>query len=163
MTPSFIINEMNNLKFKGVVPTKQNSQFLIIFLIMIILAAFIDQMIHLRDSMSMYDPNALNQDPTTLWAERLERIKNDLPVIGVVGYLSEMDYPGLKYDIIDADEEFVMTQYTLTPLILDRGSSEHDYIIANIVGEGPFDFEEVFGLRVVNEYGFGIYLLEPIP
>ena len=154
---------MDNLKFNGGKPSKLNSKFLIILLFVILLAAFIDQVLHLKDSLAAYDPNALNQDPTTLWAERLARIKNDLPANGVVGYLSEMDYPGLKYDIIDADEEFVMTQYTLTPLILDRGSSEHDYIIANIVGEGPFDFEEVFGLRVVNEYGFGIYLLEPIP
>lgn len=152
-------NSPLSLKFhSSITPT-----YKIILLIIIALAALIDQIINLRDSLVIYDPNSLNQDPTTLWAERLQRIKNDLPESGVVGYLSEMDYPGLKYDIIDSDEEFVMTQYNLAPLILDRGSSHHDFVIANVVGDGPFNFEEVFGLRVVNNYGYGIYLLEPIP
>jgi len=147
-----------NLKIHSTLPPT----YTIILLIIIALAALTDQFINLRDSLETWDPNALNQDPTTLWAERLQKIRNDLPEEGVVGYLSEMDYPGLSYDIIDSDEEFVMTQYMLTPLILDRGNPNYDLVIGNFVGKGPFEFEEVFGLQVVNEYGFGIYLLEPI-
>lgn len=147
-----------NLKIHSTLPPT----YTIILLIIIALAALTDQFINLRDSLETWDPNSLNQDPTTLWAERLQKIKNDLPEEGVVGYLSEMDYPGLSYDIIDSDEEFVMTQYMLTPLILDRGNPNYDLVIGNFVGKGPFKFEEVFGLQVVNEYGFGIYLLEPI-
>jgi hypothetical protein len=134
-----------------------------IFLAFIIaLITLADQYLFFRESSNVWDPNKINQDPTTLWAERLQNIKSDLPDKGVVGYLSEMDYPGLSYNIIDSDEEFVMTQYNLAPLILDRGNPNHQLVIANIVGDGPFDFEGVFGLRVINNYGYGIYLLEPI-
>ncbi len=162
MWRSFIINAMNTQKHKMGITSKQNSTYQLVFVFIIMLVAFFDQIINLRDSLVIYDPNALNQDPTTLWAERLQRVKNDLPESGVVGYLSEMDYPGLSYDIIDSDEEFVMTQYMLTPLILDRGNPNYDLVIGNFVGKGPFNFEEVFGLQVVNEYGYGIYLLGPI-
>ncbi len=97
-----------------------------------------------------------------MWAERLERIKNDLPESGIVGYISEMDCPGMPFGLIDSDEEFVMTQYSLAPLVLDRGNPRHNYVIGNIVGEGPFEFEKLFDLEIKKDYGYGIYLLGPV-
>lgn len=148
------------IKFKQSISNK--STFTMLVLVIMALAALIDQFIFFQEGKQIWNPQMINQDATTMWAERLERIKKDLPSSGIVGYISEMDYPGMSYSLIDSDEEFVMTQYTLVPLILDRGNPQHDYVIGNIVGEGPFEFEKLFGLEVKKEYGYGIYLLGPV-
>ena len=140
----------------------KKSTYTMLVLVIMAMAALVDQIIYFQESKQIWNPQMINQDATTMWAERLERIKKDLPETGIVGYISEMDYPGMPFGLIDSDEEFVMTQYTLVPLILDRGNPHHDYVIGNIVGEGPFEFEELFGLEIKKEYGYGIYLLGPV-
>ncbi len=101
-----------------------------------------------------------NNDPVTQWQARLERIKQDLPASGVVGYISEQDMENMPFDAVDSDEEFVITQYSLAPLVLDRGNAQHAYVIGNfnITPDEEALLEPYFGVKMIGSYGMGIYL-----
>lgn len=59
------------------------------------------------------------------WTERLEPVKTALPIQrGVIGYVGEWDVPGTSYSYWDQESEFMLAQYTLAPLILERGAVE---------------------------------------
>lgn len=107
----------------------------------------------------LWNPDMLNKDAAATWGDRLRGIRDDIPPRGVIGYLSEDNYPGLPFSPTDMDEEFALTQYTLAPLILDRGSAGHRQIIGNFAGEFPYQFERDLGVLMVTNYGYGIYLL----
>jgi hypothetical protein len=48
--------------------------------------------------------------------------KKALPIKrGVIGYVSEQDVPGAKYEYWDTETEFLLTQYAMAPLILKKG------------------------------------------
>jgi hypothetical protein len=104
--------------------------------------------------------STVNDGPTQ-WEQRVQRIKADLPSSGVIGYLSERDVPGLDFNPIDADEELAMTQYFLAPLIVEEGASRQ-YIFANFSDPQVkiASVERQFGIRMLNNYGMGIYLFE---
>jgi hypothetical protein len=103
------------------------------------------------------------QDPATAWEDRLRAVRDALPPSGSVGYISEQNIPGLKYNPIDSDEEFAMTQYFLVPRILVRGSVL-DYSVGNLnlKGDSQIDLKMVFGVQRVTSYGLGIYLFQRV-
>lgn len=99
-------------------------------------------------------------DDVTIWQERINKLTGSLPPSGVIGYLSERDFPGLGGDAADQDEEFAMTQFAISPRILEQGASR-DYIIANLAhtkGELVRALATGLGLRVQAEFGNGLYL-----
>jgi hypothetical protein len=56
------------------------------------------------------------------WENRFDAVKEIIPINrGIVGYLGEWDVPGIEYEPSDQRAEFLLTQYTLAPLILVRG------------------------------------------
>lgn len=110
-----------------------------------------------------WNPHMLNQDAASEWERRLRGIQDDLPRQGMVGYVSEQDYPGIIYSATDQDEEFSLSQYALAPLILDRGNTHHELVIGNFAGETNYQFEAVLGLKLIHNYGYGIYLFEGSP
>jgi len=58
------------------------------------------------------------------WERRFEEAREIIPIKrGVIGYLGEWDIPGTKYDAADQTAEYLLTQYTLAPLILERGAN----------------------------------------
>ena len=58
------------------------------------------------------------------WEADMILLRESLPVNrGVVGYISEEDVAGLKYEYWDNETEFLLTQYALAPLILKKGLS----------------------------------------
>lgn len=107
---------------------------------------------------SVWNPHGLNTDAASMWEERLALLKADLPAKGVIGYISEMDYPGVPYGAVDQDEEFVLTQYTLAPLILDRGNTHHELVMGNFSEIYDYQFEKDLGLHLIFDYGYGIFL-----
>jgi len=103
----------------------------------------------------------INQDASSLWEKRIENLKADLPETGEIGYLSEMDIPGMENDPVDTNEEYVLTQYFLAPRKIIR-SSHYPLVIgnfANIDIQHESDLETLIGLDVIASYGYGIYLL----
>jgi hypothetical protein len=104
----------------------------------------------------------IEPDPVSGWNDRLQPLMESLHSEGVVGYVSEQDLPDLEYSPGDSDEEFAMTQYFLAPIILDRGSTAHRYVIGNFSLPAGYEphFEERLGVIVIKNYGMGIYLFE---
>lgn len=116
-----------------------------------------------RWAKTSWDPSAIGQDARTLWEQRLEELRDDLPKDGLVGYVSEQDIPGAPFDPIDTNEEYALTQYFLAPLILQRGAG-YEYVIGNF-GSPDYDYrvEENLGIELVASYGMGIYLYKGSP
>lgn len=91
-------------------------------------------------------------DDVTRWENRLAGLKSRIPPnAGTVGYLSAD--PQLI--------EFYLTQYTLIPLVLQRGAA-YDWIIANYPGktiqvvlQKQLDLEKYS----VENFGYGLYLI----
>jgi hypothetical protein len=91
-------------------------------------------------------------DDITRWENRLAALKSQIPLsAGRVGYISS-DPQG---------NEFVLTQYTLIPLVLERGTAP-DWIIANYPGktihrvlQNQLEIENY----TVESYGYGLYLV----
>lgn len=55
--------------------------------------------------------------------KRLEPAREAIPFQrGVIGYLGEWDVPGIGTEFRDQQVEFLLAQYTLAPLILQRGA-----------------------------------------
>ena len=58
------------------------------------------------------------------WEARLQPVREALPVQrGVIGFIGEWDVPGVEFSAGDQETEFILTQYTLAPLILARGAA----------------------------------------
>jgi hypothetical protein len=109
----------------------------------------------------LWDPAAINKDAASMWNNRLEGLRADLPDQGQIGYLSEIDIPGMAFDIVDTNEEYVLTQYFLAPNILIRGR-DFPYVVGNFTDaeiQEDSQLETLTGLKVLASYGEGIYLL----
>ena len=74
----------------------------------------------------------LNNDPITEWEIRFQPIKKLLPFQrGAVGYITNSDVPGAKYDSNNEQGEYTLTQYAMAPIILVRGDNE-EWTIADL-------------------------------
>jgi hypothetical protein len=61
-------------------------------------------------------------DALDRWEADMRLAKKALPIKrGVIGYVSEQDVPGAKYEYWDTETEFLLTQYAMAPLILKKG------------------------------------------
>lgn len=74
-------------------------------------------------------------DMVTAWDRRMRKIREILPDHGVIGYLADWDIPGVKYGSSDQEVEFLLAQYTVAPVILERGA-DHDLILGNFNDSG---------------------------
>ena len=84
---------------------------------------------NLRAAMAI---GSLNHDPVTQWEVRFQAVKKLLPFKrGVVGYITNSDVPGAKYDPNNEQGEYTLTQYSMAPIILVRGDNEA-WTIANL-------------------------------
>lgn len=115
-----------------------------------------------RQVLSTYRLYRVDSDPMINWARRVEGIKEDVSVTTrILGYVTESDMPWYSLNEIDRDEEFVMTQYFLAPLILQPGLN-HPLVIGNLAGEEGIVkvAEDYFGMRLISPYRGGIYLFQ---
>ena len=84
---------------------------------------------NLRSAMAI---GSLTSDPVTQWEVRFQAVKKLLPFQrGVIGYLTNSDVPGAKYDVNNEDGEYTLTQYSMAPIILVRGDNE-EWTFANL-------------------------------
>ncbi len=108
-----------------------------------------------------WKPELAAQDSVTGWEQRVSRIRLPANVGNEVGYLADWDIdPG--YDPIGQDEEYVLTQYALAPLIVKRGDA-NEWIVANLTRPGADDWlRERFRNAKIHYYGWGIYLIHKL-
>ncbi len=105
-----------------------------------------------------YDYSNDKSDYVSGWESRLADLKKDIPAGQErIGYVSDWDINGFDKD---AYIEFVLTQYTLAPLFLERNLN-HEWIVAN---SNSNDFLNWFADQMTEEYsvhsfGNGIYLI----
>ena len=77
---------------------------------------------NLRASMTVGNPNV---DTIAQWELRFNPIKKMLPFKrGVVGYITNSDVPGAKFDANNEQGEYTLTQYAMSPIVLVRGDNE---------------------------------------
>ena len=98
-------------------------------------------------------------DGISVWEQRLSRLKDNLPPDGIIGYVSDWDIPG-EESSSDLETEYRLTQYTLAPLVLTRGTG-YNLVVGNIAST-PLDdnLQKILKVKIIEDYGFGIYLLE---
>jgi hypothetical protein len=113
-----------------------------------------------RQTAGLWSPQRIGQDAASTWPDRLLLVQQDLPPTGVIGYISEQDYPGAPFSPIGQDEEYVLTQYVMAPLILDRGSVKHEFVLGNFSNPYDYDFTAVLGVYLIYDYGYGISLFK---
>ena len=97
------------------------------------------------------------------WEKRFEPIKGDLPFqYGVVGYVADWDIPGLEYDPANTEAEHILTQYTLTPIVVSRDVSQ-EWIIVNL-DAANFDMwlASQEGNFEMTRYKYNLYLVHRI-
>jgi hypothetical protein len=94
------------------------------------------------------------------WERRLAPLKKIMPLSpGVVGYVSDAGSVGIGYYALDAQIEYMLTQYTMAPIIV-APDSNHDWIIGDLSKEGynswlqanPGKFDTI-------SLNYGIYLI----
>jgi hypothetical protein len=93
--------------------------------------------------------------------DRLEDLRQFIPLErGVIGYLSNEDIETAEYTPGNASGEYVLAQYALSPLILDRGEY-HEWNILNMTSDAFKIWDEKYGhdFQLIKSGG-GFYLIQ---
>jgi hypothetical protein len=120
--------------------------------------------ITLRSIWSGYRVYRTGTDGPSIWVQRMSSLDQALPKsFDVLGYISEGEVPGVEFNPIDHDEEFVMSQYFLAPRVLELGA-DRPLVMVNISSPSvkPADLEARFHLKLVKNYGWGIALYKQV-
>jgi hypothetical protein len=75
------------------------------------------------------------EDMVSAWEKRLRKSRLLLPNNGIIGYMADWDLPDKSFASKDQQIEFLLSQYTLAPLILVRGT-DHKVIFGNFGDTG---------------------------
>jgi hypothetical protein len=109
------------------------------------------------------DTDNIGNDMVSTWDRRMRKLLPDLPDHGVIGYLADWDIPDYVYGHSDQTVEFILSQYALAPLTLQRGT-DYPVIIGNFSDAGdPKKIPgvlELFNLKILMEHTNEILLLE---
>jgi hypothetical protein len=102
-------------------------------------------------------------DMVTAWDRRLRKVRSILPESGVIGYVADWDIPGYTYGSSDQEVEFLLAQYTVAPVVLQRGT-DHNLILGNFSDNGdPTKIDKVqeqLGIKLLQAYSNEIFLFE---
>lgn len=132
--------------------------FQILFLITLLAAAVNSGIFQWLDALHIWDSQQVNRDTASEWEKHLTPLKNDLPTRGVIGYIFQNGTPpDFILDSMDDQEEYFLTQYTLAPLIVVRGTSPQ-WVIGNFSEKSPLS--KIQDHQIIHSYGWGIYLMQ---
>jgi hypothetical protein len=98
------------------------------------------------------------------FSERIQKRTHSLPFSrGVLGYLSDEHVAGIDHDADNEDIEYVLAQYAVIPLILNKGVY-HEWNILNMSVEAYEAWLAAHGAeyRLVSSGG-GFYLVQRLP
>jgi hypothetical protein len=124
-----------------------------------ILVCLYSSVSYLVDNVRAWNPRLITNDGVYDWDERLADLRADLPPdVKVVGYVSDWDVLP-EYNYPNNETEYVLTQYTMAPVIVAREAG-HDWVIVNLT---PKDFETWRATQPadieVTKYPLGLFLV----
>ena len=126
---------------------------------LLVLVSVYSSIVYLIESIQAWNPRLITNDGVYDWDVRLANLRADLPPeVDVVGYVSDWDVLP-EYDYPNNETEYVLTQYTMAPVIVAR-DSEREWLIVNL---SPKDFEAWAATQSPNikvtKYKLGLYLV----
>ena len=124
-----------------------------------ILVAVYSSATYLINNIKAWNPRLITNDGVYDWDTRLADLRADLPPdVEVVGYVSDWDISP-DYNYPNNETEYVLTQYTLAPVIVTR-DAEREWVIVNLA---PKDFETWLATQPtdikVTRYPLGLFLV----
>ena len=128
-------------------------------LVLFILVSAYSSVAYLIERIQAWDPILITNDGVYDWDTRLSVLRADLPLeVKVVGYVSDWDVLP-EYDYANNETEYVLTQYSMAPVIVARGG-EQKWVIVNLA---PKDFEtwratQPDNIKVIK-YPLGLFLV----
>ena len=103
-------------------------------------------------------------DQVSNWETRLKPVLSHLPPdVTILGYVADWDLPDVQYNLVDQDQEYVLTQYALAPRMIEPGI-EYEWIIGNFV-EPSYRvwLDAKVGHYKLFQFGKGIFLIHRLP
>ena len=105
-----------------------------------------------------WNPGFIANDMISSWDKRMAGLRADLPAdVKTIGYVGNWDIlPASDTIYADEETEFVLTQYALSPVIIERGDKE-EWVILNLspkaydiwIQRQPQDMKIIdYGLRI---------------
>jgi len=101
-----------------------------------------------------------NNDYVSGWEKRMELVKKRLPEgITVIGYVADWDIPGISMNLIDLDNEYMLTQYSLVPIKVVPGL-EAEWILGNF-GSPSYQawLDKSLQDYEIRDLGYHLYLI----
>jgi hypothetical protein len=94
------------------------------------------------------------------WEARIGPARERLPIRrGTIGYVGEWDVPGVPYAFWDQESEFLLSQYTLAPLVLKKGAAA-EWNVAVLSPKPYAAWKRLYGGKfTVMDVGHGVYIL----
>ena len=128
-------------------------------IILFILVAVYSSATYLINNIKAWNPRLITNDGVYDWDTRLADLRADLPPdVEVVGYVSDWDISP-DYNYPNNETEYVLTQYTLAPVIVTR-DAEREWVIVNLA---PKDFGTWLATQPtdikVTRYPLGLFLV----
>lgn len=102
-------------------------------------------------------------EPVAEWERRFAPLKKIMPFTkGTVGYVSDSGGLGVDYGNPDAEIEYTLTQYVMSPIVVRKGT-DHEWIIGNLSKQGYQDWiranPDHFDITALS---FGVYLIHRV-
>jgi hypothetical protein len=116
-----------------------------------------------QNMISTRELGSVNDDPVADWEKRFAPLIEQIPFQrGVVGYISDSEIPGSTYDAANDEGEYVLTQYVLAPVVIQRGTAQ-EWNIANLDKTAYELWSKANGTRFqVTAFKGGLYLLHRV-
>ena len=103
------------------------------------------------------------EDMISSWEKRVRKSRLLLPNSGIVGYVADWDLPDKQFGPKDQQVEFLLTQYTLAPLVLVRGT-DHEIIIGNFNDTGDpgriNNVTSILGIELTTAFSNEFYIFK---
>ena len=128
-------------------------------IVLLVLVSVYSSVTYLVNNIKAWNPRLITNDGVYDWDTRLADLRADLPPdVEVVGYVSDWDISP-DYNYPNNETEYVLTQYTLAPVIVTR-DAERAWVIVNLA---PKDFESWLATQStdikVKKYPLGLFLV----
>jgi hypothetical protein len=128
--------------------------------ILLVVVSVFSSIQYLTETIQSWDPGLITNDGVYDWDARLAALRADLPAdVKIVGYVSDWDVRS-EYNYPNSETEYVLTQYSMAPVIVNRGDND-EWLIVNL---SPKDFETWLATQPSNlkvtQYPQGLFLVQ---